>query len=191
MKTKILFAIAFAVTSMAFAQKKEVKAIEKAIKSGSYGEAKSLVGAADALLSQMDDKTKSKFMLLKAQAFLGVDNKNVADLTKAGEAFKALMGTKMESEAKTGLSNVVAALVNSAVQDQNTDQFSDAGAKLEKAYAFSDDNRDYQYYAASNYLNSKEYDKAAAIFEDLMAAGYTGQVTEYYAVNAASGEEKK
>ena len=191
MKTRILFAIAFAVTSMAFAQKKEVKAIEKAIKSGSYGEAKSLVSAADALLGQMDEKTKSKFMLLKAQSFLGVDNKNVADLTKAGEAFKALMGTKLESQAKTGLSNVVAALVNAAVQDQNTNKYSDAGAKLEKAYAFSDDNRDYQYFAASNYLNSKEYDKAAAIFEDLMASGYTGQVTEYYAVNAASGEEKK
>ena len=43
MKTKFLFVIALAFGVSAFAQKKEVKALQKAIKSGNFGEAKNLV----------------------------------------------------------------------------------------------------------------------------------------------------
>lgn len=190
MKTKILLIAALAFATITFAQKKEVKALEKAIKSGSYGEAKTLVGAADALMGSMDDKTKEKFNLLKAQAFLGVGNKNIADLKQAAEAFKSLEGTKYAADGKTGLSNVVAAMVNSAVDDQNNNKFEEAGVKLEDAYQYSGDNKDYLFFAASNYLNAKNYTKASELFENLLDQGYKGQRTLYYAVNAETGAKK-
>lgn len=190
MKTKILLIAALALATITFAQKKEVKALEKAIKSGSYGEAKTLVGAADALMGSMDDKTKEKFNLLKAQAFLGVGNKNIADLKQAAEAFKSLEGTKYAADGKTGLSNVVAAMVNSAVDDQNNNKFEEAGVKLEDAYQYSGDNKDYLFFAASNYLNAKNYTKASELFENLLDQGYKGQRTLYYAVNAETGAKK-
>lgn len=189
MKTKILFAIAFAVTSMAFAQKKEVKAIEKAIKTGSYGNAKSLVSAAEALLGQMDDKTKEKFMLLKAQAFLGVDNKDVKDLTAAATAFKALEGTKYDSEAQSGIANVVTSLVNGAVDNQNTQEYVKAASKLEKAYSYSPKDTVYLYYAASNYINAKDYDAALVGYNKLRELGFSGKELQYVATDATTGEE--
>lgn len=191
MKTKILLIAALAFATITFAQKKEVKALEKAIKAGSYGEAKTLVGAANALMGSMDDKTKEKFNLLKAQAFLGVGNKNIADLKKAAEAFKSLEGTKYAAEGKTGLSNVTAAMVNSAVEDQNNNKYEEAGIKLEDAYQYSDDNKDYLFFAASNYLNAKNYAKASELFENLLDQGYKGQRTVYSAVNAETGEKKE
>lgn len=190
MKTRILMIAALVVTTMTFAQKKEVKALEKAIKGGSYGEAKTLVSAAESLMSAMDDKTKEKFQLLKAQAFLGVDNKNIEDLQQAAAAFSALKDTKFSAEAETGLTNTVAAMVNSAVEDQNNNKFAEAGKKLQDAYKYSGDNKDYLFFAASNFLNAKDYGKASEIFQGLLDEGYKGQREEFYAVNAESGEEK-
>lgn len=190
MKTRILMITALVISTMTFAQKKEIKALEKAIKSGSYGEAKTLVSAAESLLSGMDEKTKEKFQLLKAQSFLGVDNTDITDLMKAGEAFTALKDTKFSAEAVTGLTNVAAAMVNSAVKDQNANKFAEAGKKLQEAFKFSGGNKDYLFFAASNFLNAKDYGKASTIFQGLLDDGYKGQREEFYAVNAATGEEK-
>ncbi len=191
MKTRILVIAALVFATMTFAQKKEVKALEKSIKAGSYGEAKGLVGAAEALMSGMDAKTKEKFLLLKAQAYFGVENKNIEDLRKAADAFSQLKDTKYAAEGKTGLSNIAAAIVNIAVDDQNNNRYEEAGVKLEDAYQYSGDNKDYLFFAASNYLNAKNYDKASSIFEQLLDADYSGQRELFYAVDAESGKKKE
>ncbi len=189
MKTKFLFALAFAFTTVVFAQKKEVKAVEKAIKSGSYGEAKSLVGAAEALMGSMDQKTKEKFLLLKGQAFLGVDNKNSEDLKVAASAFNMLKDTKYDKEATAGVANLVAAMVNSAVDDQNTQNYSNAATKLADAYNFSKKDTLYLYYAASNAVNAKDYDTALAYYNQLRELKFTGVETLYYSTEVESGKE--
>lgn len=190
MKTKLLFAIAFACTTIAFAQKKEVKTIEKAVKTGDYGAAKDALPAANALMSAMDEKTKTKFLLLKGQAYLGVDNKNVDDLSKAAEAFNQLTDTKYKVEAENGLRNVVAALVNAAVEDQNSQKPSEAAAKLEQAYTYSKKDTSYLYFAASNAVNAKDWDTALRHYKTLRDLKYTGVETQYFATDATSGEEK-
>ena len=188
MKTKILFAIAFAATSMAFAQKKEVKALEKAIKSGSYSEAKSLLGAAEALTGSMDEKTKEKFMLLKAQAYLGVDNQNPEDLEKAAMAYADLKDTKYSSDAELGLANVTNAYINGAVADQNKEDYANAAIKLEKAYNLSKKDTVYLYFAASNAINGKDYDNALMYYEQLKDLGFQGREVSYVATNVATSE---
>ena len=188
MKTKILFAIAFAATSMAFAQKKEVKALEKAIKSGSYTEAKTLLGAAEALTGSMDEKTKEKFMLLKAQAYLGVDNQNPEDLEKAAMAYADLKDTKYSSDAEIGLANVTNAYINGAVADQNKEDYANAAIKLEKAYNLSKKDTVYLYFAASNAINGKDYDNALVYYEQLKALGFKGREVSYVATNVTTSE---
>ena len=117
MKTKFLFAIAFALTTVAFAQKKEVKAIEKAVKSGNFAAAKAAVPAAEALMSAMDQKTKEKFLLVKAQAFLGDNTGSASDLETAAKTFEMLKGTKYDGDAQSGLQKIIAATVNGAIAD--------------------------------------------------------------------------
>ncbi len=190
MRTKFLFAIAFAATTVVFAQKKEVKVIEKAIKSGDYGAAKSAIPAAEALSGSMDEKTKTKFLLLKGQAYLGVENKNVEDLSKAASAFEQLQDSKYDTEAKNGLQNVVAALVNAAVDDQNAQRPKEAAKKLEQAYNYSKKDTSYLYFAASNAVNAQDWDVALKHYKTLRDLKYTGIETKYYATDAETGEEK-
>lgn len=191
MKTKFLFVIALAFGISAFAQKKEVKAIQKAIKSGSYGEAKNLVGAAEALIGSMDEKTKQNFLLAKAQAYLGVDNKDAADLKVAAAAYNELKDTKYDSEATSGISNVVVAMINSAIDDQNTQNYKSAVTKLADAYNFSKKDTIYLYYAASNAVNGKDYDTAIKYYNQLTELGFSGIEKLYYATNVETSKEDK
>ncbi|MFC4633211.1 tetratricopeptide repeat protein [Dokdonia ponticola] len=191
MKTKFLFVIALAFGISAFAQKKEVKAIQKAIKSGSYGEAKNLVGAAEALIGSMDEKTKENFLLAKAQAYLGVDNKDAADLKVAAAAYNELKGSKYDEEAEKGISNVVVAMINSAIDDQNTQNYKSAVSKLADAYNYSKKDTIYLYYAASNAVNGKDYDTALKYYNQLTGLKFSGIETLYYATNATTNKEEK
>ena len=191
MKTRILMIAALVVTTITFAQKKEIKTLEKAVKSGKYANAKALIGPAEALLSAMDTKTKEKFLLLKAQAFLGSNNTNIEDLKNAGKAFNMLKNSNLSGQAATGLTQVVTAMVNNAVEDQDASKYQEAGLKLQDAYEFSNENKDYLFYAASNFLNAKSYDRASTLFQGLLDNGYKGQVELFYAVNAKTGEQKE
>ena len=191
MKTKFLFVIALAFGVSAFAQKKEVKAIQKAIKGGSYGEAKNLVGAAEALIGSMDDKTKQSFLLAKAQAYLGVDNKNAEDLKVAATAYNELKDTKFNAEAEAGISNVVVAMVNSAIEDQNTQNYTSASTKLADAYTYSKKDTIYLYYAASNSVNGKDYDNALKYYNRLTELKFSGIETLYYATSVETNEEER
>lgn len=189
MKTKFLFVIILAFGVSAFAQKKEVKAVEKALKNGNYGEAKNLVGAAEALIGSMDEKTKTNFLLAKAKAYLGVNNKNAEDLKVAATTYNMLKDTKFNAEAEAGVSNVVVAMINSAIEDQNTQKFTSASKKLADAYNYSKQDTLYLYYAASNSVNGKDYDTALKYYNQLSDLNFTGVEKLYYATEVATNEE--
>jgi uncharacterized protein YdeI (BOF family) len=66
MKKQIVIALTLLVSSFSFAQKNELKAAEKAIKSGNYADAKAAVNSAESLIASADDKTKAQFYFLIA-----------------------------------------------------------------------------------------------------------------------------
>jgi hypothetical protein len=71
MKTNVLAFVLGLITISTFAQKNELKIAEKAIKSSDYTNAVTAVLEAESLFANMDNKTKAKFYFLKAQAFYG------------------------------------------------------------------------------------------------------------------------
>ena len=190
MKTRILLTLCLVFSVSIFAQKKEVKAIEKAVKSANYAEAKSAVSAAESLVGSMDAKTKDKFYLLKGQTFLGSGNKNVADLKMAAEAFnKAKEGT-LSAQAQQGLGSVVVAMVNTAVDNQNSKNYMTASDILVEAHKLQPQDTSYLFFAGTNAINGRDYTKAASIYQQLSDLKYTGRTTKFTAVEAASGEKK-
>ena len=82
--------LVFTVTAMSFAQKDEVKAIEKALKNSNFANAKSAVSAAEGLIGNMDDKMKAKFLFLKAQALYANGTASDGDIDKAITALEEL-----------------------------------------------------------------------------------------------------
>ena len=190
MKIK-LFTIALSLFSVvAIAQKKEIRDAGKAIEKGSYAEAKSLLTQAEANLASANDKMKADYYLIKGHAFLGTgENTSVQDLMTAAEAYKQAQQLG-DAEAANGLSAVSNAIVQSAVKDQNTENFSGAADKLYAGYKINPQDTLYLYYAASNAINAKDYDKALVYYEELRDLGYDGSEIEYIAVNKTTGEEE-
>ncbi len=191
MKTRILTAALAMFTVVAFGQKKEIKRAGKAVEKGEYKEAKNYLQQAEAQLANADEDEKADFYLYKGYALIGTgENVPTADLMAAADAFKkaAELG---HDEAQQGLVAASNALVNGAIADQNAQKYSEAAEKLFTGYQLNKQDTVYLYYAASNAVNAKDYDKALEYYEELKELGFTGEETVYTAVNKETGEEER
>ncbi len=191
MKNKLVLVALLAGTMFSFAQKKELRAVAKALKSDNFTEAQSLLGAAEAVLGAADDDQKALFYLYKAQSmFQNGETNNSEDLIGAAAAIK--MSNELgESPESTELTNAIrTAIVNSAVADQNAKNYEMAAQKLEAMYRVNPTDTSFLYFAASNLVTGNKYDKAVEYYEELQALGYTGITQKYAATDAETGEIK-
>lgn len=190
MKTRILTAVLAMFTVMAFAQKKEIRKAGNAVEDGEFQEAKDYLKEAKVELAGADQDEKAEFYLYKGQAFLGT-GKDVPseDLMTAAEAFKKAKELGSE-DAAAGMKGVSNALVNSAITDQNSQNYMAAAEKLYTSYQLNKQDTIYLYYAASNAVNAKKYDKALKYYLELKELGYYGETTEYIATNKETGKEE-
>ncbi len=178
-------------TVVSFAQKKEIRRAGKAVEKGEFQEAKNYLQQAEAELASADNDEKADFYLYRGYALVGNgENVPTADLMAAAEAMKKAKELGHE-EVEQGMSAVSNALVNSAIADQNAQKFGEASQKLEASYRMSNRDTVYLYYAASNAVNSKDYDEALRYYNELQELGFTGEETFYTAVNKETGEEER
>ncbi|HSP10939.1 MAG TPA: tetratricopeptide repeat protein [Salegentibacter sp.] len=190
MKTNILTIALSLTTVIAVAQKGEIKDAEKAVDNGDYTEAKAEIGKAEPLLAEVNDRWNERFYVTKGKAYLGTgENVSVEDMLTASEAFKkaAELGS---TEAEEGLLNVRNSLVQSAVADQNAENFKSASDKLRTSFELNPQDTLYLYYAAANSLNAQDYDTALEYYEELRDLGYDGAEIEYLATNVETGEQE-
>ena len=191
MKTRVLTAVLAMFTVVSFAQKKEIKRAGKAIEKGEYQEAKTYLQEAEAKLANADNDEKADFYLYRGYALVGNgENVPTADLMAAAEAMKKAKELGQE-EAEQGMATVSNALVNSAIEDQNAEKFAEASKKLEASYRMSNKDTIYLYYAASNAVNSKDYDEALRYYQELQDLGFTGEEVIYTAVNKETQEVER
>lgn len=189
MKTKILSLALSFLSVVAIAQKKEIRDAGKAVEKGSFAEAKTLLSQAEPQLAEANDSYKTDFYLYKGQAYLGSGKgSSVQDLMTAAEAFKKAneMGSE---EAVNGLTQVTSALVESAIEDQNSEKYKEGAEKLLASYEIAKDTL-HLYYAATFYTQAKDYDTAIKYYEQLRDMGFTGVETQFIAVNKTTGEEE-
>ncbi len=187
MKKQVLALALLGLTSLAFAQKNEVKAIEKAVKSEKFSETKSLITTAEAVISNADDKTKAKFYYLKAKVML--NGKNYDEIISSLIEFEANKTSKYAAEINTLKTEKTNSLVNEAIKDQKQKKNKIYAEKLYTAYRLSGD-LEYLYYASSGYVNAKEYEKALPMYIELKDKGYTGVRTEFVAYDKITKKDE-
>lgn len=191
MKKNILSIGLSLITVVAIAQKKEVRDAGKAIEKGSYAEAKTLLTQAESMLGDANDNIKEDFYVFKGQAYLGTgEGTSIKDLMTASDAFKKANELGNAEAAAQGLAGVTNSLIQSAIADQNAENYEMAAEKLYAGYQLNPKDTLYLYFAASNAVTAKNYDTALKYYEDLKDLGYTGIETEYVAINKATGEEE-
>lgn len=197
MKNQLVLGLALMLSIFAFSQKKELKVVEKAIKSSNYADAKSAIKSAESLLSLMDDKTKAKFYFLKGQALYANGSGNDADTTEALKSFKMVKDIEDESGKKVYTAQVDAlkvsmsnAFIKKASDALEQKQYKISATNFERAYRISTSDTLYLFNSASIAVMDKDFDYALKSYKELMDIGYTGITEEFLATEIESGEEQ-
>ncbi|MFV7234851.1 MULTISPECIES: tetratricopeptide repeat protein [Flavobacterium] len=200
MKSKyVILASALLISVATFAQKDQIKAAEKALKGGNSQEAATILQGAESLITNATDAEKAQFFFVKGNALLDLANKNVdtnTNLSLAAKAYQDLIAVeqtsgkvKYSTQAATSITQIKFKLINSAIADSKIEKHSDSAKKLYDAYLLDKKDTLNLYYAASTYVNAKEYDSALKLYEELKNLNYSGKGTSYFAVNKLSSEE--
>ena len=189
MRKQLIIALTFSVSALAFAQKKELKTAERAIRSTKYEEAKVALKQAEALMSNMDDKTKAKFYYLNGEALYAGGAGSIADVDAALDNLNKVKSgyTSEINQLKQDIANALLVKGNGAYEKKD---YSNASVFFEKSYRATERDTVFLYYAAATAVNVQEYDRALGLYEELKELGYTGIATQYYATNISTGEEE-
>ncbi|WP_242157417.1 tetratricopeptide repeat protein [Aestuariivivens sediminis] len=189
MRKQIIIALAFSMSVFTFAQKKELRNAEKAIKSNNYAEAKAALNEAKTMMSDMDEDNKAKYHFLLGQALYAGGAGSIQDIDQAIENFN-MAGDEYGSEIaeiKQKMTNDILTKGNKAYE---ANDFKGASNYFEHAYRTSPKDTLFLYYAAATSVNVQDFDRALKLYEELKDLGYTGVSTEYFATNKETGEEE-
>lgn len=200
MKSKyVILASALLISVATFAQKDQIKAAEKALKGGNSQEAVTILQGAESLIPNASVAEKAQFFFVKGNALLDLANKKIEsgkNLSLAAKAYQDLIATekasgkdKYSSQAATSIIDIKYKLINSAIADSKIDKYSDGAKKLYDAYLLDKKDTINLYYAASTYVNAKEYDEALKLYYELKTLNYSGKGTSYYATNKLTNKE--
>jgi tetratricopeptide (TPR) repeat protein len=201
MKSKyVLLASALLISVATFAQKDQIKAAEKALKAGNAQEAITILQGAEAASAAAPDAEKAQFQFVKANAHLALATKNEntdANLLAAAKAYQEVLSiektsgkVKFSAQASTSIIDVKYKLINAAIADSKAEKHAAGAKKLYDAYLLDKKDTINLYYAASTYVNAKEYETAYNAYDELKKLNYSGKGTNFYAVNKINGEEQ-
>ncbi|OYU80088.1 MAG: hypothetical protein CFE23_11145 [Flavobacterium sp. BFFFF1] len=199
MKTKyVILASALLFSAGSFAQKDQLKAAEKAIKSGNTSGAEASLAEAEPLLSNDDDR--AQFYFVKGNMYAKLADRGVETTKNYTLALKAFQSLS-ELEKKNGKSKytkqveaaqliAVNGLKNDAYKDYTAKNYKESAKKYYQLYDLDKTQVDYLYNASNAGLLSKDYDLALPYLIELKKINYTGEGTSFIAVSKLSGQEE-
>ena len=196
MKKLFLLTITFLICQFNYAQKKELKSVDKLLKSGDFIEARASLELVSSMITTSDDKTKAKFYYLK-----GLSNYQNGDASFENKLLSIKsFNTVKELEEKTSklytekIEDILTNLFNSFVNDSKTalesKNYKQSYKNLEAAYNVSKKDTLYLYNAALVATEAKSYEVALNYYKTLIDIGYTGISINYYATENDSDEEQ-
>ena len=200
MKSKFaILASAFLISVVSFAQKDQIKAAEKALKGGNSLEAVSILHGAESLIPNATDAEKAQYFFVKGNALLDLANKKVEEgknLSLAAKAYQDLLAVekasgkdKYSSQATASILDIKFKLLNSAIADSKTEKYAEGAQKLHDAYLLDKKDTLNLYYAASTYVNAKNFDTALKLYIELKDLNYSGKGVNYLAMNKLTAQE--
>lgn len=200
MKSKyVILASALLISVSSFAQKDQIKAAEKALKSGNAAEAVTILQQAESVISGATDAEKAQYNFVKGNAYLDLAKKNVDasnNLKAAASAYTTLIGIekasgkmKYTSQAEASIGEIKTLLFNSAIEDDKVKNYKSASSKLYSIYELDNKELEKLYYAASYAVNAEDYDTALKYYAELKKQNYSGEGTIYYAKSIVNNKE--
>ena len=174
-----------------FAQKKELKSVDKLIQNEDYDTALQQLLASQSLVESTELKYQAQYQFLAGKIY--------SKQKQFGAAFEALALAK-QLEAENGSSKYIAEInillnkvsneaINQAVYENQNENFAAAADLLVMVYNVDQEQKDYLYYAASSAVNGGDFDRALTYYQELKDMNYSGSVQKFYATKSDTGEE--
>lgn len=200
MKTKhLILASTLLISVLSFGQKDQIKAAEKAMKNANPQEALNILNAAQSVIINATDSEKATYYFVSGNAHLELANKKVEEgknLTMAAKSYQELMAVekksgkdKYTSEVANSISDIKFKLLGSAIEDTKAERNLEGAVKIYEAYLLDKKDTINLYYAASTYVNAKDYATALKHYTELKTLNYSGKGTTYLAVSKISNQE--
>ncbi len=184
--------------SSSFAQKTELKELEKLVNKNNTTEATTLLSTIEELLPQATDDQKAAYYFFKTKNLINLANSGVnfnENRSKAIESINQLIKFENETKSKkyttevTALKNtLLAQLVDEAIASNRTKDYKKSSRLFEQAYKLNRVDTVYLYYAASDAVNAKDFDFAESKFKDLIQLNYDGASENYVATSQIAGK---
>ena len=197
-KQVVLFVLALGVSLGAFAQKNEIKEATKAIKKGDFAAAKTALDGAASSIESADARVQAQYYSMMGDVQNNLAQGSVSVFEEAAKAYQKALELeetsgkkKYTTDVQQKLQQMVADLVNGAVDDQKNKAFTDAAKKLNLGYTLSPTDTIYLYYAAGSAVNAPDYDLALEYYNKLKEIGYDGSGVKYTALNTETGEREE
>ena len=196
MKKIIVALLVFSTFQLGYSQKKELKVVDKQVKSADYENALLTLESIKVLIETSDDKTKAKYYYLKGLAKYQNGTGSFEDKLLSIYDFNKVKEIE-ESSSKiysTKVDVIFTNLFNSFIDDSRSSlenkNYKDSYMNLEAAYNVSKRDTLYLYNAALVATQAEEYAIALNFYERLIDLGYTGISVNYYATEKESGKEQ-
>lgn len=185
MKQKLLLVAAIFVSALSFAQKDEIKAAKKALKTNDAQAILEALKPIEGTIDNADEKYRVDYYTILGDAYTILAK--AGDDTQFENAINAYKQVNSDDVAQK-LSSISTDLVNAAVADNNASNFVAAANKLYMSYSLSPKDTIFLYYAASSAVSGKDYKLAIDYYNKLKDINYDGSEVKYTAIDAASGE---
>ena len=196
MKKIILSLIVFCLFQLSYSQKKELKTIEKQIKSEEYENALNTINSIKSLVDSSDDKIKARYYYLKGLARYQNGNGSFENKLLSIDDFNEVKEIELSGATiyTTKVDDIFTEMFNSFVNDSRTaldnKNYEKSYKNLEAAYNVSKKDTLYLYNAALVATEAKDYKVALDFYEELINLKYSGVSMNYYAVEKESGKEQ-
>jgi len=184
--------------SSSFAQKNELKELEKLVKRNNTTETTELLSTVEKMLPQATDDQKAAYYFFRTKNFINLANSGVdfnENRSKAIESINHLIKFENDTKSKkyttevTELKNtLLAELVDDAIDTNRNKDYKKSSRLFEQAYNLSNLDTVYLYHAANDAVNAKDYDFAESKFKDLIKLKYDGKSQTYVATSQATGK---
>ena len=195
---KIIFLIFILSIFNSFGQKKELKAVEKALKAKDFVSAKENIVAVEKYnIDTFVLKLKTKYHYLKGVSYYAEGESSLVDSYLALDNFKQVILLEEDSTYKTYTDKVrplESAMLNRFVENAKNaldlKDYKTSYKNLESAFRVSPSDTLYLYNAALLATETKDFDIAMNFYRELEGIGFTGVTTNYYAIEIATDEEQ-
>lgn len=204
MKKLLTLLLVVLFTTSLFAQKKELKAAQKAVDGQQFTEAISLLNSVESLIPSAKETHQAQYYFLKGKALYA---NGTGKVMEANEAFnKALkiensngkysddikniqntIVTKIADDASKLYNDAIGKMNNPETLEESKPLFKKAAENFYMVYAISPQDTVYVQNSGLAYYFSGDYNKSIEKYKELLDTGYTGISKTYSAINTVSG----